>query len=558
MSGSEDRVESEWQFDANDLTHVISWLNAYPDSGALRLVREALVEHLDTYYDTADWRIHRAGYALRLRRRHDASELTLKSLSSSESGFAARREISELIALADEFIIEQAPGDVGMRVRALRGHALLIPLFSAITRRQMYGVWANEHRTAEIALDHTTFIGETFDDQSQLLRVEVESKNGEKDLLERFVSELLGATQLEPATSSKFATGLARNRLTPVGPPSLDGGTFDRDASIGEVAYATLWRQLVALLRNEPGTRLGDDIEALHDMRVAVRRLRAALSLFRPYLPPEILEQREDLRWLAGVLGNVRDLDVQLVAFGGWSERLEPPEAANLEPLLNALRRHRTAAREQMLAALDSERYERFIASFTELLAQPIAATNARPALEVAADLILRRQRRFARKAKKIRQHASPEAIHLVRIEAKRLRYALEFLRPLYGKGVTAYIRSLIEVQDLLGAHQDAIVAVNHLRQLAALPNTLPGPTLFVMGRMAERSETNARALRARFPKTYRTLDAKPRERLRKELRDGFRSIRTPVGTSPVTDVNEPVNRGANDGSHSGTSCSRG
>lgn len=542
MPGIDDRIEAEWQFDADDLAPVESWLDGYPASADFRVARERQVEHIDTYYDTADWRVHRAGYALRLRRSNDAAELTLKSLASQSSTFAARRELTEVLAPSEDPTTDHAGGPVRERVRALRGSVPLIPLFSAITRRQLYGIWTDDLRKGEVALDHTTFIGESFDDQSQLLRVEIESTDGETALLEPFMLALRAAVSLDAAVGSKYETGLVRNHLTPVGPPSLDGATFDRYASIGEVAFATLWRQLVELLRNEPGTRLGDDIEALHDMRVAVRRLRAALSLFKSFLPAEILAQRDDLRWLASVLGSVRDLDVQLVAFGGWSELLDATDSVALGPLLDEVRCRRTAARERMLAALDSDRYERFITSFTEQLAHPIDATNARAALEVAPDLILRRQRIFARKAAKIKRNAPPEAVHAVRIEAKRLRYALEFFRSLYGKGVTTYIRRMVQVQDLLGAHQDATVAVDQLRDLARETNALPGLTIFVMGRMAEHSAVEARALRAQFPPAYRALGAKPLARLRKELRTGRRAARTPIESAPTSDVNASIN----------------
>jgi inorganic triphosphatase YgiF len=271
VPGSEDRIEAEWQFDVDDLAPVESWLDCYVGSSDLRVERQKSVEHLDTYYDTADWRVHRAGYALRLRRRNDAAELTLKSLTSQSATFAARRELTEALAPSEDPTSEHVGGPVRERVRALRGRMPLIPLFSAITRRQIYGIWTAEQRQGEVALDHTTFIGESFDEQSQLLRVEIESTDGETTPLEPLITALQAAVSLRPAVASKYETGLARNRLTPVGPPSLDGGTFDRDATIGEVAYATLWRQLVELLRNEPGARLGDDIEALHDMRVAVR-----------------------------------------------------------------------------------------------------------------------------------------------------------------------------------------------------------------------------------------------------------------------------------------------
>ncbi len=81
---------------------------------------------------------------------------------------------------------------------------------------------------------------------------------------------------------------------------------------MGELAFAVLRRQLAVLRDKEPGTRLGEDVEELHDMRVATRRLRAALALFAGVLPVRAQTFRQELGWLAGVLGAVRDLDVQL------------------------------------------------------------------------------------------------------------------------------------------------------------------------------------------------------------------------------------------------------
>jgi hypothetical protein len=94
----------------------------------------------------------------------------------------------------------------------------------------------------------------------------------------------------------------------------------------------------------------------------------------------------------------------------------------------------------------------------------------------------------------------------------------------------------MVAVQDLLGAHQDATVDVDQLRELASGSTGLPGPTIFMMGRMAERALEDARALRSRFPKTYRGLNAKPLARLRKELRTSKRAVRTPMKPSPDLD----------------------
>jgi triphosphatase len=521
---SEDRIEAEWQYDVSDLGPPDEWLSHPPPSLQVALTDGVAKEHLDTYYDTADWRIYRGGYALRLRRKNGQAELTLKSLNPRQAGFSTRREVTQQLASIDDIAIEQLEGPVGDRVQALRGCNSINPLFSAITRRRTYSVWSEGRQIGEVALDNTTYIGETFDDQSQLLRVEIESTNGEIDRLEPFVAILLADLALEPATGSKFVTGLTINGLAPTEPLTLSGTTFDRASTITGVAYAILRRQLTELIRREPGTRLGDDEEELHDMRVAARRMRAALSLFSTFLSPEFEAMREELRWVAAALGEVRDLDVQLGEISDWAARVDEADRGALSGLLDELRRRRLGARERMLTVLDSERYDRFIADFAALLSNDGDAPASGPVLSIAPDLVLRRQAKFGKKADRIEPDSANEAFHAVRIDAKRLRYALEFFSSLYGEGVADYIRQVVMVQDLIGKHQDAIVAIDHLRELAAEATTLSGPTIFAMGRIAEQYAESAGRIRVQFPEVYRELGARRLKRLEAELRAAAKS----------------------------------
>ncbi|HEX3721310.1 MAG TPA: CHAD domain-containing protein, partial [Nitrolancea sp.] len=495
------------------------WLKHPPLSLDLTLSKEAPIEQLNTYFDTDDWRIYRAGYALRLRRRNDRAEFTLKSIDPRHSAYSARREVTQRLPLLDNIEVEQLDGVVGDRVQALRGKRSINPLFTEITRRQPYGLWYDSGRIGELSLDNTTFIGETFDDQSQLLRIEIESANGEIERLQPFVEQIRADLMLTAASASKFVTGLSIHRLEPVEPVTPASLSFDQSSSIVEVAYAILARQLTEFIRREPGTRLGDDIEELHDMRVAARRLRAALSLFSAFLPAEFDYVGEELRWVASALGEVRDLDVQLGEISGWISQVDEPDGIALDALLDELRRRRTASRERMLTVLNSERYERMTAEFTQLLSSRDESLDSSAANAIAPNLVFRRQRKFSRKADRIKPDSANEAFHAVRIDAKRLRYALEFLSPLYGKGVTDYIRQLVAVQDLIGKHQDAVVAIENLRNLANETTSLTGPTVFAMGRIAERYAEDARHIRVQFPEAYRELEGKRLARLESELR---------------------------------------
>ena len=152
------------------------------------------------------------------------------------------------------------------------------------------------------------------------------------------------------------------------GPVALGNADVGPAQTAAETAFAILRKQFAAFLANEAGTRLGDDIEALHDMRVASRRLRAAMSAFAGYLPPRMHPLRDQLGWVASALGAVRDIDVQLERMPEWREGFTPEQAAAVDAVEAILRARRDAARKRMLAVLDSRRYDLFVLRFTAAL----------------------------------------------------------------------------------------------------------------------------------------------------------------------------------------------
>jgi CHAD domain-containing protein len=176
-----------------------------------------------------------------------------------------------------------------------------------------------------------------------------------------------------------------------------------------------------------------------------------------------------------------------------------------------------------MLKLLDSRRYEEFLEGFAGFLQRgPTRRVGAQPpVLAAAPELIARRYRKARRLARAITEASPPEAYHALRIRLKRLRYAVEFLAPLYGRPARALIRRVVALQDLLGRHQDACTAVAHLRELALAPRRkLPPATLFVMGQIAGHTLREAEALRRRFPKAYRKLEGRPWRALHAAMED--------------------------------------
>src|SRR5207237_6010300 len=127
-----------------------------------------------------------------------------------------------------------------------------------------------------------------------------------------FVGEIRASCGLHGPVASKFEVGLLARALVPPAPPDLGSVDVGPGATAAEVAVASLRQHLAGFLEQEPGTRLGEDPEHVPDMRVATRRMRAAMSLFAEWLPARFASFRRELKWVAGALGDVRDLDVQL------------------------------------------------------------------------------------------------------------------------------------------------------------------------------------------------------------------------------------------------------
>jgi CHAD domain-containing protein len=258
----------------------------------------------------------------------------------------------------------------------------------------------------------------------------------------------------------------------PAVPPMLP------DEAMSEAGRKAMYTHFLRMLANEAGTRLGDDIEALHDMRVSTRRMRAAYRIFADYYAAKAIAPfNKGLRRTGAMLGAVRDLDVLLEKAEAW-QAMPPADPASgplpvsedggrsLEPLLADWRTRRDVARRQMLEYLDSPAYRRFVADFQAFLttpgagALPVAAGVPAPyqVRHVAPRLIFTRYE-AVRAYEPILDGAPLTTYHALRIDFKRLRYELEFFRGVLGPETPELIKTAVVMQDLLGALQDAFVA---------------------------------------------------------------------------------------------------
>ena len=527
MAGAENAqepTEVEWQFDALDLRPVERWLAALPsrvfaDTPTLTVLAKPTRRLLDRYMDTADWRVGQAGFVLRTRQRGRAVEVTMKDTRAADpAGLRKRLELTE--SLPSGLSSLGPGGPVGRRVHAVAGRRPLLQVLEVRTRRQPFSLRAAGTEVAEVALDDTTIVVGLHQPPARLRRVEVEVAPGWLETLAPVVQDLRESAGLSPATLSKFEAGLLASGVSVPGPPDVGPTDIQPDATLGDVAYAVVRRQLRELFVHEPGTRLGEDPEELHDMRVATRRLRAAMDLFASALPSRAAAVREELRWIAAELGAVRDLDVQLEDMGEmakWSEEWAGAgHGAALTHLRALLEAERDEARRKLLDALDSPRWERLTAALVALARQGPSrrVPGARVSATIAVPALLdERHRKMRSAAKRARRSGEAHDFHRVRIRGKRLRYSIEFTSALYGQLAVRFAKKLTKLQDTLGNMQDAEVASSRLFSLAtaAPPGgaSLPLATVFVMGGIAERYRQESAQLRAGMPKKFKLLKGK-------------------------------------------------
>jgi CHAD domain-containing protein len=248
------------------------------------------------------------------------------------------------------------------------------------------------------------------------------------------------------------------------------------DDPMAEAARKTLYYHYQRMLYHEPGTRLGEDIEELHDMRVATRRMRAAFQVFEPHLDMKQMRPvLKGLRRTGRALGAVRDLDVFWEKTQSHLDSLQPGRALDLSPLRSVWEAERDKAREDMLAYLDSNPYATFRDQFGGFLraswagVTPVITEKGEPTPHRVRHVVpVAMYQRLATVRAYDEWVTGPdvplERLHRLRIAAKGLRYALEFFQEALGAEAKSAIDMVKALQDHLGDLQDAVVASNLLR----------------------------------------------------------------------------------------------
>lgn len=256
-----------------------------------------------------------------------------------------------------------------------------------------------------------------------------------------------------------------------------------------------LERQLGAIVSAEPGVRDGADPEDLHRFRVAVRRSRALIRASRPLIRDQLAALDRELRWLGGVSGPIRDLDVLIEHLHELHDELEPDQAG-AESVIAALERERLGQRETLVRAINSERYRELLARFEEALPRLVAVDD-----EVGLRRLAEKELGRLRSAyQELGSNPPDEELHAVRIKAKHARYAAELAARTEGRKLAALAEAIREMQDTIGVHQDAVVAEQRVRALATEGSAL------AVGRIVEHERRRRLEARANVPELWKRI----------------------------------------------------
>jgi CHAD domain-containing protein len=282
----------------------------------------------------------------------------------------------------------------------------------------------------------------------------------------------------------------------------------------GDAVRAALAAGVSRLLRHDPGVRVGDDPEDVHQARVATRRLRSDLRTLKSLLDQEQAGPlRDELKWAGELLGAARDADVLLERLRADAERLPQRDAAAVAGLLRRLAAERDRARVRVREGLRTDRYvalvERLVA-FAQV--PPLVADWARPARDVLPGLVAPTWKHLQRSVEGLSEPARPDELHQVRIRAKRCRYAAEAVAPAVGKEASRLASAVAGVQSVLGDHHDAYVADAWLREAIG---DVDAAQVLAAGELVSLQMLEAARLEQEWPKAWKKASAK---KLRKWL----------------------------------------
>lgn len=400
------------------------------------------------YFDTPEHALYHAGISLRIRRSGRKRIQTIKSANAQATGLYARSEWE--IPVADNQL--QLDGDTPVTDLLGKTVTALSPIFEIKVERSIW-MMDEQNTVIEMVLDQGTAIADKR--RSAICEIELELKQGDPAKIFTLARKISDFLPVRLGVITKADRGY--ELLGPEHPVfKAEKVPLPAETSLAGVFQSLAGACIRHYRRNEDLLISGEQSEAVHQARVALRRLRSAIAIFKPMLAGESMDHfKGELRWLTGVFGGARDLDVMLdkVPVGTFHDRL---------------RKARNEAYVQLIDALESRRVRSLFLDLTEWITvgpwlhlPGRQDTRDLPAADFAAKALHKLRKRVKKRGKAL-ETLNDDERHELRKAAKRLRYGVEFFGPLFPAEKSArrfrtFAASLEQLQDDLGALNDLV-----------------------------------------------------------------------------------------------------
>jgi inorganic triphosphatase YgiF len=420
---------------------------------------------LTTYYDTADHALHDAGFSLRIRHCLDDGKY-VQTVKATIAGASLRRQEWQWTLPGDALDLERLEEVPGLLAAMNGGSSDLQPVFCTEVRRRQQMLHRPDGSLVELALDDGVIV--TSGQREPLSELEIELKAGSEQTLFGVGLDLVHSAPLSLQVESKAERGYRLQDCNGPKARKAEGVALDPEATVA-VCFAQLAESVMEhLLSNQPAALRGEEAEGVHQMRVAVRRLRSLLILFAPLLEERTRSRFEDeLRHLGDCLGTARDWDV----FAGDTL----PAAASdgvaigwIESLQAAAETKRHGAHQAAKKAIGAPSFARFAVAFRAWSACEAAALahgGDRAMGALAPGLLDRLERKLAKRLGDIDEDDTA-TLHAVRKSAKKLRYGVEYFDALFGPEAGRYAKRCNQLQKKLGTLNDFETATRRIVDL--------------------------------------------------------------------------------------------
>jgi CHAD domain-containing protein len=472
------------------------------------------VRNVDTYLDTFDWSLLKNDLGLRYRLSNGTGSYTLKSIGGVKDGIARRLEsvVPVKNPVEEPAAIPWKP--IGKLVDGMLFPRKLLEQIQVRTDRRRYRVISPEAAEIELAFDTSSLSLRGLHKPRRtrkLHELEAEILKGPETALGVLASLLASQFGFGPSAASKLEVAMERFKVSIPSKKPPEHLRVRLDDRFDLAVRKILTDQFHRFREQLPGVCRDIDTEFVHQARVATRRMRSALRLFRGAVPERCGGfLAGELQWLGGMLGDVRDLDVFLLNLSRFEGQIESFPGKKKQAFENWIERNRRAPWKALCQALASPRikqFERRLARFLErpLPLHPRSPLAMKPVREVAPLLIMEKFDAVIEQGRTVLAKPKLKQFHRLRIQMKRLRYACEFLSPAYDGALDPLIERTVEIQDCLGELQDTVFTKEFVASLREdWQGKLVDPDLlFILGEIYQLQAEIARERRERFGKIW-------------------------------------------------------